>query len=313
MSAEKTVGTGIRSLAVSFVHTLTEMVQQVAVIGAGGKMGSWFVKYFSRKSDTRILAYDKKIFWKPSKRVTLCATVNSCVREADLVVVCVPITTAPTVIKECASSMKSGAILAEISSIKSKTFLTLKKYSKKILPLCIHPMFGPGTSRIRDTKVLLIPVRNKKTESATVTSLLRGSEIIVLPTAQVHDKYMAIILGLTYFANLTFAKLLSKEDILFLQKISGIFFRIQLLLMQGILNDEPSLVVPIISRNAYTKKYISEYLAEADTLGSIILERKDNELLRDLLKVKLIFGQSGDLQMSYQKIYAMFKKQNEPR
>jgi hypothetical protein len=83
--------------------------------------------------------------------------------------------------------------------------------------------------------------------------------------------------------------------------------------MQGILNDEPSLVVPIISRNAYTKKYISEYLAEADTLGSIILERKDNELLRDLLKVKLIFGQSGDLQMSYQKIYAMFKKQNEPR
>jgi prephenate dehydrogenase len=286
------------------------MVQIISIIGAGGKMGSWFMKYFSRKSDTKVLAYDKNILWKPPENVTLGESAESCAREADLVIVCVPITVAPKVIKRCALSMKSGATLAEISSIKSKTFFTLKKYSKRLVPLCIHPMFGPGASNIRDEKILLIPVQNKKIESETLSSLIRGSEIVVLPSAQVHDRYMAIILGITYFANLIFANLLSKKDILYLEKISGTFFRVQLLLILGILSDDPDLVVSIISQNAYTKKCISEYLDEVEKLGSTLKGmNRDKNLLREILAAKSIFGQSFDLQKSYQKIYAMFRNQ----
>jgi prephenate dehydrogenase len=290
-----------------------EMVQQVSIIGAGGKMGSWFLRYFSEKSKTKVLAYDTNVLWKPPSHATLCKNVDSCVSKADLVLVCVPITSAPSVIKDCALSMKSGAVLAEISSIKTKTFLVLKKYSNKILPLCIHPMFGPGASSIRDTRILLIPVKNKKTESDMVSSLMRGSEIMVLPTAQVHDKYMALILGLTYFVNMVLAKILSKEDILYLEKISGTFFGIQLLLVQGILSDDPNLIVSIISRNAHTKKCISEYLSEADMVRSIIRGRRDSELLRDLSTVKSIFERSFDLQMSYRNMYTMFRKQKKHR
>ena len=290
-----------------------EMVQQVSIIGAGGKMGSWFLRYFSEKSKTKVLAYDTNVLWKPPSPATLCKNVDSCVSKADLVLVCVPITSAPSVIKDCALSMKSGAVLAEISSIKTKTFLVLKKYSNKILPLCIHPMFGPGASSIRDTRILLIPVKNKETESDMVSSLMRGSEIMVLPTAQVHDKYMAIILGLTYFVNMVLAKILSKEDILYLEKISGTFFGIQLLLVQGILSDDPNLIVSIISRNAHTKKCISEYLSEADMVRSIIRGRRDSELLRDLSTVKSIFERSFDLQMSYRNMYTTFRKQKKHR
>jgi prephenate dehydrogenase len=289
------------------------MVQQVSIIGAGGKMGSWFSRYFSEKSGTKVLAYDTNGFWRPPTHVTLCANLDSCVSEADLVLVCVPITSAPSVIKNCALNMKSGAVLAEISSIKAQTFLVLKKYSNKIFPLCIHPMFGPGASSIRDTRILLVPVKNKKTELDTVSSLMRGSEIIVLPTAQVHDKYMAIILGLTYFVNVVLAKILSKEDIIYLEKISGTFFGIQLLLMQGIISDDPSLIVSIISRNSHTKKRISEYLSEADALRGIILGGRDSQLLRDLSKMKLIFERSFDLQLSYRNMYTMFRKQKELR
>jgi prephenate dehydrogenase len=288
-----------------------KMVQQVSIIGAGGKMGSWFSRYFSEKSGTKVLAYDSNALWRPPTHVTVCSNVDSCVSEADLVLVCVPITSAPSVIKNCALSMKSGSVLAEISSIKAKTFLVLKKYSDKIFPLCIHPMFGPGASSIRDTRILLVPVKNQKTESDTISSLMRGSEIIVLPTAQVHDKYMAIILGLTYFVNMVLAKILSKEDISYLEKISGTFFGIQLLLMQGIISDDPSLIVSIISHNSHTKKRISEYLSEADALRSIILGGRDRELLRDLSKVKSIFERSFDLHMSYRNMYTMFRKQKE--
>ena len=83
--------------------------------------------------------------------------------------------------------------------------------------------------------------------------------------------------------------------------------------MQGILSDDPNLITSIISQNAYTKKYVSEYLAEADTLTRIIQEGRDRELLRDLLTVKSIFGRNVDLQMSYRNIYTMFRKRKEPR
>lgn len=288
---------------------MMEMIQEISIIGAGGKMGSWFLRHFSKKSEMKVLAYDRQVLRKPPPNVTLCSNMQRCVREADLVLVCVPIASAPSVIRNCALSMKSGGILAEISSVKAKTFVELKKYSRKILPLCIHPMFGPGASSIRDTRVLLVPVKNEKTESDVLSSLLRGSEIIVLPTAQVHDRYMAIILGLTYFVNITFAKLLSTEDIPYLQKIAGTFFRTQLLLMQGILSDDPNLVVSIMSQNLYTKKYVSEYLAQTDTLTRIIKEKRESEFLSDMIRVKSIFGRNVDLQMSYRNIYSGFTRQ----
>ena len=276
-------------------------------------MGSWFLNYFLRKPATKVLVYDVKTLSKLPANVTQCVSVASCVKDADLVLVCVPLILAPYVVKQCALKMKSGAILAEISSIKTRTYTILKQYSKKIFPLCIHPMFGPGASHIRDTRIILIPVKNQKRESKMVRTLMRGADIIVLPNAHIHDKYMAIMLGLTYYANIILANLLSTEDILYMEKIAGTFFRIQLLLIQGILSDDLGLIVSIISENTYTKKYISDFLDEADRLRNIIDARKGNEFMRGLANVKSIFQQSSDLHMSYRQLYAIFTSLKEKK
>jgi prephenate dehydrogenase len=289
------------------------MVQRISIVGAGGKMGSWFLNYFLRKPATKVLVYDVKTLSKLPANVTQCVSVASCVKDADLVLVCVPLILAPNIVKQCALKMKSGAILAEISSIKTRTYTILKQYSKKIFPLCIHPMFGPGASHIRDTRIILIPVKNQRRESKMVRTLMRGADIIVLPNAHIHDKYMAIMLGLTYYANIILANLLSTEDILYMEKIAGTFFRIQLLLIQGILSDDLGLIVSIISENTYTRKYISDFLDEADRLRNIIDARKGNEFMRDLANVKSIFQQSSDLHMSYRQLYAIFTSLKEKK
>jgi prephenate dehydrogenase len=289
------------------------MVQRISIVGAGGKMGSWFLNYFLRKPATKVLVYDVKTLSKLPANVTQCVSVATCVKDADLVLVCVPLILAPYVVKQCALKMKSGAILAEISSIKTRTYTILKQYSKKIFPLCIHPMFGPGASHIRDTRIILIPVKNQRRESKMVRTLMRGADIIVLPNAHIHDKYMAIMLGLTYYANIILANLLSTEDILYMEKIAGTFFRIQLLLIQGILSDDLGLIVSIISENTYTRKYISDFLDEADRLRNIIDAREGNEFMRDLANVKSIFQQSSDLHMSYRQLYAIFTSLKEKK
>jgi prephenate dehydrogenase len=289
------------------------MVQRISIVGAGGKMGSWFLNYFLRKPATKVLVYDVKTLSKLPANVTQCVSVASCVKDADLVLVCVPLILAPNIVKQCALKMKSGAILAEISSIKTRTYTILKQYSKKIFPLCIHPMFGPGASHIRDTRIILIPVKNQRRESKMVRTLMRGADIIVLPNAHIHDKYMAIMLGLTYYANIILANLLSTEDILYMEKIAGTFFRIQLLLIQGILSDDLGLIDSIISENTYTRKYISDFLDQADRLRNIIDARKGNEFMRDLATVKSIFQQSSDLHMSYRQLYAIFTSLKEKK
>ena len=146
-----------------------------------------------------------------------------------------------------------------------------------------------------------------------VSTLMRGADIIVLPNAHIHDKYMAIMLGLTYYANIILANLLSTEDISYMEKIAGTFFRIQLLLIQGILSDDLGLIVSIISENTYTRKYISDFLGEADRLRNIIDARKGNEFMRDLANVKSIFQQGSDLHMSYRQLYAIFTSLKEKK
>ena len=128
-------------------------------------MGRWFTYYFARSNNVRVSVYDKKrLVFRNLQYVDRCETINDCVKEADLVIVCVPIDSIVSVVQECLTYMKEGATLSEISSIKKQIFSVLRAARKDITCLCIHPMFGPATKRSRIIKNLLIPVRNRPKE-----------------------------------------------------------------------------------------------------------------------------------------------------
>ena len=55
-------------------------------------------------------------------------------------------------------------------------------------------MFGPGAKNIRDTKILMIPIRRNKREKL-VKSMFNESKVIVIKDSKYHDRLMAIILN----------------------------------------------------------------------------------------------------------------------
>jgi prephenate dehydrogenase len=178
-------------------------MRKVAVIGAGGRMGRWFTRYFEQSDTVRVCVFDKKrLTIRNSHRIDRCATIRACVEGADLVIVCVPIENIVSVVRECLANMKEGAVLSEISSIKNQIFGVLQAARKDITYLCIHPMFGPATKRSKIIKNLLIPVRNQATELAILNSIFPRSEIEVISNPDLHDEYMAVVIGLTYYLNL---------------------------------------------------------------------------------------------------------------
>jgi prephenate dehydrogenase len=285
-------------------------LQQVAIVGAAGKMGAWFASYFAQRG-LYVSAYDinqKKIL-KASSKVKVRSNLFECVHDAELVLVCVPVQKTAQVVKECAKNMKRGAIIAEISSVKNKTFGALKKITSNLQPLCIHPMFGPGASKKVEIRILLVPVRNEQIEVMLVKEIFENANVIVLPNAKQHDKSIAMVLGLTYFANMVFAKVMSSgNNISMLKQVSGTTFSLQSLIAESIFTEEPDLVIALISENAYAKRYINQFLKEAATLARLTSE-KDNKHLKDKLKkVKLNMQKSQDLQKSYNRMYEIIGK-----
>ena len=283
-------------------------MQQVAVVGAAGKMGSWFTSYFARRG-LDVSAYDinqKMLKTRPDVKVQ--KSLLHCIENADLVLVSVPVQKTPQAIKECTKNMKDGAIIAEISSVKDKTFAALKKTPINLRPLCIHPMFGPGASKKIDIRVLLVPVRNEKIELKIANEIFENASVIVLPNAKQHDKSIAIVLGVTYFANIVFAKVISSGNIAMLKQVSGTTFGLQSVIAESIFTEEPELITALIQENIYAKRYISHYLKDATALAHLVVANDSKGLKAELQEVKLRMQKLQDLQQSYDRMYQMIYK-----
>ncbi|HEX2614107.1 MAG TPA: prephenate dehydrogenase [Nitrososphaera sp.] len=276
---------------------------EAAVIGAGGKMGSWFANYFLRRG-MQVSIYDiKKSSLKFQGDVKVAGSISACVKSADLVLVCVPVNATPETIKECAKSMKAGTAIAEISSVKQKAFRALKQVRGDLQPLCIHPMFGPGASEKKQAKILLVPVRNKDAELKMVNAMFENAKITVLPNPETHDKSIAIVLGLTYFTNMVFGKVASANNLALLKEVSGTTFGLQSLLAESILTDEPDLIVALIKENPFARRYIKEYLKVASATEKLVSAKSSKGLKADIQKSRSKFQKYQDLKQSYRRLY----------
>lgn len=274
---------------------------RVAIIGAAGKMGSWFALYFAGCGHD-VVAYDVRPF---SAKIARSKSVAECVRDADLAMVCVPVRNTPGSICQCVGTMKPGSIIAEISSVKSKTFPALRKAPANIDVLCIHPMFGPGASEKKQLKVLLVPVRDMRHEARIARGLFENMTVKALPDARTHDRAIAAVLGLTYFVNVAFAGLMSKEKLQTLKDVGGTTFGIQSMLAESVMTDESELIITLLRDNPYSAKYFKQYLKGVQELVKMVHHGKLEERLK---KTKSGLQKQQDLQASYKRMYEMIDK-----
>lgn len=288
------------------------MAKSVAIIGAG-KMGLWFCNYFSKKNNHEVLLYDKrKIKLDPKKfagNITVCKSLQPCVSKADIVIVCVPIRITIPVINKCVSMMKKGACIVEISSLKMDIFDSLLDIPDYLVPLSIHPMFGPGAKKLSDTKLLVIPIRNEKREQKLVRSLFKEARIIIIKDPKSHDSIMAIILGMIYYVNLLLANTLSKENITLLKRVSGTTFYLQTLLFESILTDNSSLISSLLADNKQLVKYLKKYNEESARLFEMITKNK-NMLETRINRIKKGYANKKDIGLSYEKMYSIISRMN---
>ena len=278
------------------------MNKKITIIGAGGKMGQWFAKYFIGKG-FEVTGFDseKKI---PGKSIVIANSLVGGILNADYVMLCTPTRRTPEIIRLIAKEMKRGTYLIEISSQKSKTLQSLSKMPSKINPICIHPMFGPGAKKIKDQNIISIPIKDAKNELTVARSLFPGANFVSIDAIE-HDKKIALILGLTHLVNLVFANIISKDEKISLtEKMSGTTFMAQKILAESIMTESPELIETIIA-NPEIRRIAEEFWKDIGKLLTAVQEGKTEEVVTYVKSCQERLAENTDLEKSYKKLTTM--------
>lgn len=279
-------------------------MKKITVIGAGGQMGQWFVKYFTDQG-FEVTGYDTENKITGKNTITSESLVGG-ILKADYVVLCTPTRRTPEIIRLIAKEMKRGTYLIEISSEKSKVVSSLSKMPAKINPICIHPMFGPGIKTIKGKNIISVPIKDAKKELTVAKSLFEGANFVTIDAAE-HDKKIAVILGLTHLMNLVFANIISKDEKMNLtEKMSGTTFRVQKTLAESIMTESPELIETIIA-NPEIRRVAEELWKDIGRLLTAVQESKTEDVVNYIKECQERLAKHTDINESYKKITKMVK------
>jgi prephenate dehydrogenase len=231
---------------------------KVAVLGASGGMGSFFVRYFLERGD-RVRGSDvnpggmRRV--AGGKGFAPFSTNAEAVRGCDVTLLAVPMETTLKVAKEVAGKLKPGSTLVEISSVKGQTLPALRKLvGGRVTLLSIHPLFGPALESTKGMKIAVIAGKGGGTNVALAKRLFPGSRIIPMSRKD-HDRTMAVVLSLTHLLNVVYAwtvsRFLTPEEF---RKVSTPNSSMQLTLAEAVLAQDARLSFGIQAGNAYTRK-----------------------------------------------------------
>jgi prephenate dehydrogenase len=280
------------------------MNKKISIIGVNGRMGKWFANYFN-KIGFEVTGFDTNDDIK-EKFIIKANSLIGAILKTDYVLLCTPTKNTPEIIRLISKEMKHGSYLIEISSQKLKTAQTLMKTPNKINPICIHPMFGPGTKKIDGKNMIIIPIKDVKKELDAAKLLFPKADFVTIDASE-HDKKIAVILGLTHLINIAFANILAKDEKISLtEKMSGSTFKIQKIVTESILTESPELIETIVS-NPEMRKYGEEFWKDIGKLLTDSQEGKSEEIIDYIKSSQKRISKNIDLDKSYKKLSAMIK------
>ncbi len=217
---------------------------RIAIIGGSGKMGRWFARYLLEDGkDVIITGRNHRKLLEAKRQLGVEAATNAeAVKNADVVVLSVPIDNFTEVVEQISVYIRPEQVVIDTSSVKVFPVEIMHKHIKTGLVLGVHPMFGPGATGIANHTFVLTPTND--VETALAQKVKRYLEIrgatAVLMTPDEHDEMMGVILGLSHFVALVSADtLLAFDKLKQMKAISGTTYKVLLMLAEGVISEEP--------------------------------------------------------------------------
>lgn len=280
-----------------------------AVIGAGA-MGQWLAGFIKQNlgevvvadasaTQAERVAKELGIISKPIPEATA---------EAECVLVAVPISKIPEVIKSLAGQVQRGALLADITSVKSDVVEVMQTIEAKVELVSLHPLFGPGAASVKGKDFVVVPVKPGRRYAALKHRLIELGARVTEMEAEEHDRLMAIIQCMTHFVLLAYLDALkSMKGLKKAENFRTPMFATLLDLAKSVLAGNPELYGELQVRNRYARVVRSSLLEACRSLD-VAFSAGDAKSVRAIFKEALAPWGSAKTKNAYKRMYERFEE-----
>lgn len=219
---------------------------KVAIIGGSGKMGQWFARLLAQEGkEVLLVGRSEERFRQVRQDLDIKSTTDvSQVRDADVIVISVPLDAFEAVVKQIAPHTHSGQSVVDLTSLKAEPVDIMHRHITSAVTLGTHPVFGPGAKSLANQNFVLTPTNDGETALADKVRdyLEAGGARVSLMAPEEHDRMMTVILGLAHFIAIASADtLLSMDRFQEMKQIGGTTFRVLYTLMESVISEDPEL------------------------------------------------------------------------
>ncbi|MFX1557736.1 MAG: prephenate dehydrogenase/arogenate dehydrogenase family protein [Promethearchaeota archaeon] len=292
--------------------------KNVTIIGGSGGMGQVFGKYFKNHGFNITLHARNEEKLKQvasSLGVRYDLSLEESVKDADIVMVSIPINSTPLMIRKVAPFLKKEALIFDITSLKHEVYNSLKEVSETYPINCIslHPMFGPGIKNLRNYVIIYLRVggtENYNDYIDTLLSIFRKDGVIITETTpDIHDLRIALTLGVPHMLNIIFLKLLksSNESLKELTKYTGTTFLLQKVFAESIIQREMEMFSDIQMENQEFHKVLELFEKLVTSYKNIIKSKNKREFFKIFTEGLEYSKEDNHFKDSYKYFYEFMK------
>jgi len=246
----------------------------IGIIGGTNPFGQWFRSFFESCGYVCLVAGRKTAL-----------TPRALAEQADIVIVSVPIRATVKVIRSIRNHVRPGALLCDLTSLKTASLREMLKSDERVGAVGIHPLFGPLAPSLKGQNIVFAPGRRNAWMIFLKKLFKKNGARVVSVAAAEHDKQMAVVQALTHFTNLAFAGVLHGLKNKPPDALSTPVYRSQLSVAARILSGSPSLYADIELRNPAFRPVLKRFLAETKKLGAIVTAKRSAAFEKNYSKI----------------------------
>ncbi len=243
--------------------------QKIAIVGGTGKFGQHLAHKLDDKNQISISGSNIEKAQRIAEQNNWSYGTNKeIVKDADVIIVSVPISITINVIEEIGPSVPKNALFCDITSVKQEPIEAMKKYSEQVLGM--HPMYAPSNS-IQGQKVVMCPEKGKKWTEMEEFWVEHGADLH-FTDPKTHDKAMSLVQGLMHFSELVVADVIRKSELSGedMEEFSSPVYQLITDLTARMLNQKPGLYGSIQKENPENKEIRKQFLNSAEQMKQII-------------------------------------------
>lgn len=222
--------------------------RRVLVIGGAGKMGGWFVDFFTSQGFVTHIA---DISAKPGPGIF--RDWQEAGVDYDIIVVAATMPASGKILAELAAIQPSSLIF-DIGSLKTPLRHGLEALSAAGCRVTsLHPMYGPDTELLSGRHLIFVDVGSSEATRAA-KELFASTMVEQLDMSlEDHDRMIAYVLGLSHALNIAFFTALAEsgEAAPRLAQLSSTTFDSQLLVSAAVARDNPRMYFEIQHLNEF--------------------------------------------------------------